>query len=55
MYKIVAANIYEDLYKNKELFNFSNEQEDSKFYNNANNLVESKMKDETYDVPIKDF
>ena len=28
---------------------------DSKYCNNANNLVVSKMKDEIYDMPIRDF
>ena len=55
MYKIKAENIYEALYKDKELFDFSNYPKDSKYYNNANNLVVGKMKNETSGTPIKDF
>ena len=43
MYKIKADNIHEDFYKNKELFGFSNYPKDSKYYNNANNLVVGRM------------
>ena len=43
------------LYKDKELFDFSNYPKDSKYYNNANNLVVGKMKNETSGTPIKDF
>ena len=53
MYKIEAENVYEDFYKIKELLDFSSYPKDSKYYNNANNLVVDYMKDETCDVPIK--
>ena len=39
IYKIEAENIYEDFYKGKQLFDFSNYQKDSKYYNNENKLV----------------
>ena len=55
MYKIEAENVYEEFYKDKELFDFSNYPKDLKYYNNPNKLVVSKMKDETYSVPIKGF
>ena len=55
MHNIKAENVYEDFYKDKELSDFSNYPKDSKYYNNANNLVVGKMKDETIGVPIKDF
>ena len=45
IYYIEAENVYEDFYKDKELFDFSNYPKDSKYY--ANNLVVGKMKDET--------
>ena len=48
VYKIEAENVYEDFYKDKELFDFGNYPKDSKYYNNAINLVVGKMKDETY-------
>ena len=50
--KIEAENVYEDFFKDKE---FSNYPEDSRYYNNTNNLVVSKMKDKTCGVPIKGF
>ena len=40
MCKIKADNIYEDFYKNKKLFGFSNY---PKVYNNANKLVVGRM------------
>ena len=55
MYKIERENVHEDLYKVKELFDFNNHPKYSKYYNNANNLVAGKMKDERSDVPIKGF
>ena len=44
MHKIEVENVYEDFYKNKELFDFSNNPKDSKYYNNENNVVVGKMK-----------
>ena len=55
MYKIGVENVYEDLYKDKQYFDFRNYSEDSKCYNNANNLVVDKMEDETCGVHIKCF
>ena len=53
MYEIEDESVYEGSYKCKELFVFSNYPEDYKYYNNANNLVVGKMKDETCEIPIK--
>ena len=53
VYKIETENVYEDLYKSKELFDFSNYPKDFKYYNDASNLVVGKMKNETSGVPIK--
>ena len=47
MYKIEAENVHENFHKDKESLDFSNYQKDSRYYNNENNLVVSKMKDET--------
>ena len=55
MYKIKTENVHEEVYKDKELFDFSNYPNDSKCYNDVNNLVIGKMKDETCGVLIKDF
>ena len=42
MYIIEQECVYEDFYQDKKLFYFSNYPKDSKYYNNANNLVVSK-------------
>ena len=55
MYKIEAENVYEDFYKDKELFDLSNYPKDSKYYNNANNFIVGEMKNKTFGVPIKSF
>ena len=55
MNKTETENVYEDLYKDKVLSEFSNNAKDSKYYNNANNLVAGKMKDEICDRSIKVF
>ena len=52
VYKIKSESVYEDLHKFKELFDFSNYQNDSKYYSGANNLVVGKMKDETSSLRI---
>ena len=55
MYKIKTENVHEELYKDKELFDFSNYPNDSKCYNDVNNLVIGKIKDESCGVLIKGF
>ena len=55
MYKIRAENVCEDFYRYKELLDFSNYSKDSKYYDNTNNLVVGKMKDEICGIPIKGF
>ena len=55
MYKIKTENVHEELYKDKELFDFSNYPNDSKCYNDVNNLVIGKIKDEPCGVLIKGF
>ena len=44
VYKIEADDIYEDIYKNKYLFGFSNYPEDSTFFDPVNKKVIGKMK-----------
>ena len=53
MYKIETENVYEGLYKDNELFDFSNYSKVSKNYNGIDNLVVGKMKKETSGVLIK--
>ena len=55
MYEIKTENVYEDFSHNKEMFDFSNYSNKSKYYNNSNKLVVAKMADETAGVAIKDF
>ena len=43
MYKIETKSNYEDLYKDKELFDFSNYPKDSKYYSSTSNFVADKM------------
>ena len=55
IYKIGTENVQEDVYKDKELFDFSNHVKGSKYCNNSNNLVAGQMKDDTSGVSIKGF
>ena len=43
IYKIKTQNVYESLYKDKELFDFNNYSKDSKYYSCTNNLIECKV------------
>ena len=52
MCKIETENIYEELYKDKQLLDFSNYQKNSRYYDDSNNLVVVEMKYETFGVPI---
>ena len=45
-YEIKSENVYEDFFKWKDLFDFSNYSKDSKFFDDANKKVIGKMKDE---------
>ena len=48
-YIIETENVNEDFYKDKDFSNFPKE---SKYYDDLNNLIVDKMKDETCIVPI---
>ena len=54
-YKIETENVYENFYKNRGLFDFSNYSKDSNSYGDSNNFVIGKMKDETCDLPVNFF
>ena len=54
-YKIKSENVYEEFYKGKDLFDFSNYSEDSKFFDDTNKKVIGKMKDEYGGVIIDEF
>ena len=55
MYIIETEAVYEDSYKDKELFNTSNYLKESKYYDNLNTLFVGKMNDETCGIPTKRF
>ena len=54
-YEIKSENIYEEFFKWKDLFEFSNCSEDSKFFDDTNKKVIGKMKDEYSGVIIDEF
>ena len=57
-YEIKSENVYEDFFKLKDLFDFSNYSKDSKFYDDDdddNKKVIGKMKDEYGGVIIDEF
>ena len=45
-YEIKSKDVYEELFKHKHLFEFSNYPKDSKFFDKTNKKVIGKMKDE---------
>ena len=53
MYEIKTEDVHKDFSKDKEMFDFSNNSTESKYYDNWNKLVVRKMKDETAGVVIK--
>ena len=54
-YEIKSEDVYEEFFKHKHLFDFSNYPEDSKFFDQANNKVIGKMKDESEGKIIGEF
>ena len=54
-YEIKSEDVYEELFKHKHLFDFSNYPEDSKFFNLTNKKVIGKMKDESEGKIIGEF
>ena len=46
-YEIKSEDIFEDFFKHKHLFYFSNYPKDSKFFDQANKKVIGKMNDES--------
>ena len=55
MYEFKTEDVYEDFSNNKEMFDFSNYEAKSKYYDNSNKLMVGKMKDETAGVAIEEF
>ena len=54
-YQIKLEDVYEDFTSNKEIFDFTIYLPKSKQYDNSNNLIIEKMKDETGGVAIEEF
>ena len=54
-YEIKSEDVYEEFFKHKHLFDFSNYPEDSKFFDKANKIVIGKMKDESEVKIINEF
>ena len=54
-YEIKTDDVYEDLLKDKELFDNSNYPKNSEFFFDENKKVIGKMKDEAAGMPIKEF
>ena len=54
-YSIKTNDLYEDMYQDKHLFDFSGYDENSPYHNNENKKVIGKMKDELGGVLIKEF
>ena len=54
-YEIKSKNVYEEFFKWKDLFDFSNYSKDSKFFDETNKKVIGKMKDESEGKIIDEF
>ena len=54
-YEIKPENVYEEFFKWKDLFDFSNYSKDLKFFDETNKKVFDKMKDEFGGVIVNEF
>ena len=54
-YKIKTKDFHEDFSKDKERFDLSNYSAESKYYDDSNKLIASKMENETGGVTIKEI
>ena len=54
-YEIKSEDVYEEFFKHKHLFDFSNFPKESKFFDETNKKVIGKMKDEFGGVIVDDF
>ena len=55
LYEIQTENVYENFYKDKDLFDFINYWKVSNYYDKTNSLLVGKMEGETYGMPVKSF
>ena len=54
-YVIKTEDIYDDMFSNKEFFDFSEYDKDSKYFNTENMIKIWKMKDEVKGIAIVEF
>ena len=54
-YEVKSKNVYEEFFKGKDLFDFSNYSKCSKFFNETNKKVTGKMKDEFGGIIVSEF
>ena len=54
-YEIKSENVYEEFFKHKDLFDFSNYPKDSKFFDETNKKVIGKIKDEFGGIIVETF
>ena len=54
-YEIKSENVYEEFFRWKDLFDFSNYPKDSKFFNETNKKIIGKMKDELGEAIEEEF
>ena len=54
-YEIKSEDVYQKIFKWKDLFDFSNYSKDSKFFNETNKKVIGKMKDEFGGIIMEEF
>ena len=54
-YEIKSESVYEEFFKWKDLFDFSNYSKDSKFFDKPNKKIIDKMKDEFGGVIVIEF
>ena len=54
-YEIKSEDVYEEFFKHKHVFGFSNHPKDSKFFDQANKKVIGKMKGESEGKIIDEF
>ena len=54
-HEIKSENVYEEFFKWKDFFDFSNYSKDSKFFDETNKKVTGKMKDEFGEVIVTEF
>ena len=54
-YEIKSEDVYEEFFKQKHLFDFSNYPKDSNFFDETNKKVIGKMEDEFGGVIVEEF